>query len=656
MTGEIGMNLLHEIVDCDFTPYHKGTTVRNARTMQFVAWDGEGITYEGDSKQSFVLFGNSLGYRVQGVSLTTDECLEVMLKSEIDHPYAIHVGFAFSYDVEMILRDLPMRHLHVLRKRGAVKWHGYRIEYRSGKWFQITKQVNGKRYTCRIWDVWSFFSTSFIRAVDEYLGEVPEKNLISAGKSARGTFTSEQITEFIVPYWQAELKLLVELMNTLRTRLYDAGLTIRQWHGPGAISTFAMRKNSVQKFMAECPEEVNDAAQFAYAGGRFELFKVGLANQKVYSYDIRSAYPAAIATLPDLANGYWEYVENPTEIAQFGVYEIEFRNIELFSSKPMPYFYRDERSAVHFPNAVNGWYWSPEVAMAKYLGRDVTVKRGWVFHGDGSRPFAWVRDIYNTRAQWKEEGNPSQIALKLLLNSMYGKMAQRVGWERTGSAPRWHQLEWAGYVTSATRAKLFRAMLESHSKNSLIGVETDGIFSLSPLSLDLGPGLGQWEATEYDDMLYLQSGFYFKKSNGNWSAKYRGFDKGSVTFDEALASLNRWKPWAKDESRFGHILGTTTRFTSMGMYLRMPGGEQWRNTWVTSPRDLNVGSDGKRVHRSFCCQSCASEVSPALAMHDLSVTIPGGGMSIPHSLPWKAQPENPFREFVNGESNIREEV
>lgn len=631
------------ITDTEFTPYHRGRTVRHPLDPEFIAWDGEGITPPNQVRQDFVLFGNSKGFRVSGNRLSTEECLRLILDTERANPRAIHVGFAFGYDAEMILVDVPLRHMHILRRRGHVRWNGYRIEYRKGKWLQITRKTREESVTARIWDVWSFFSTSFVVAVREYLGDIPELAMIESGKMSRGEFRSEELDSKIIPYWEMELRLTVELMNTLRKRLYDADLPIRQWHGPGAIATFAMRKNGVAKAMQVCEPEINDAAQYAYAGGRFELFKIGWQKEKVYAYDIRSAYPAAIATLPDLSNGEWKHVDSITGTSDFGIYRIRFRHSELFTSRPMPYFFRDLRGAIHFPNAVEGWYWTPEAKISQYF-EHAEIIEGWEFHHDGSRPLSWVEDVYETRAQWKREGNPSQLALKLLLNSMYGKFAQRVGWEQFNGPPKWHQLEWAGYITSKTRAILYRAMAESYAKGGLLGVETDGIFSTVPLTVEVGEKLGQWELTEYEQMVYLQSGFYFKKTDKGWSAKYRGFDKGSVSFEDAIGALGKWRPWDSDSR--GNILGTSTRFTTMGLYLRIPNGEDWRNTWITAPRDLNLGQDGKRVHRSTFCPECQQKISPADAPHSLTIYAPTGGMSAPHSLPWKGQDDSPFRDII----------
>lgn len=631
-----------------FAPYHHGGTPRRREPAihPFVAWDGEGITPDDERQQNYVLFGNSLGYKVVARKLGTTECLKIIIDTERENPDVIHVGFSFSYDVEMILCDLSPRHLNILRQKGFVLWHGYRVEYKRSKWFQVTKAVNGERYTARIWDVWGFFQCSFVKALKDNLTlPTDELKRIEDGKAGRAQFAYDDLDSgMMVDYWQAELRYTVEMMNALRERLYAADLKIRQWHGPGAIASYAYRSYGMAKAMdREIPDSVNEAAQYAYAGGRFELFRVGHHPDKVYSYDIRSAYPSGIVQLPSLSEGKWEHNPAPRadSLARFGVYRIRFASPALLTSKPMPFFYRDPRYAIHFPNVVEGWYWTPEAEFCSMLGRDAEIIEGWEFDEDGTRPFAWVNDVYETRAQWKREGNASQMALKLLLNSLYGKMAQRIGWERTGEAPKWHQLEWAGYVTSFARAKIFRAMLQASSKRALIGVETDGIFSAAPLDLDLGPSLGQWEADEFDAMIYLQSGFYFKRNGDEWSAKYRGFDKGSVSHEDAMRVLREWEPWKGGK---GILVGTTTRFSTMGTYINSDFADQLRNRWATAERKLSIGGDGKRIHRSNACPQCRDKISLADAMHTTTVSYPIGGFSTKHSLPWlHATDPNPYR-------------
>ena len=602
---------------------------------EFICWDGEGITFPDNSQQSYVLFGNSKGYRVSSNDLGTKECLELMMRVEQDFPNAIHCGFAFTYDMEMILRDLPMHKMREIKQFGFCRWEGYRIEFRKTKWLAVSRPNElGRPIVCKIWDVWSFFSTSFVVALREYIGDSDEVKFIAEQKANRGLFTADDLnTGLINQYMSAELRQMKTLMDTLRERLYNADMRITNWHGPGAIATYTMTQRGVKASMAIIPEQVAETTRFAYAGGRFELFKLGYHHDKVHSYDIRSAYPSAIRHLPNLTTGTWEYVRNPKTVAEFGVYKIRYTHPNLMTTRPMPFYYRDKNASVHFPNVVEGWYWSPEAAMAKHFNNEAEIVEGWVYHQTDERPFSWIEDTYNLRAQWKKEGNPSQIALKLLMNSMYGKFAQRVGYKGKES-PTWHQLEWAGFITSHCRAKLFQGMVEAHSKGSLIAVETDGIFSTEPLeTLTLGENLGEWEHEEYDALIYLQSGFYFKQRNGKWESRSRGFDKGSITVEDAIGALGKWKPW-NDEAPLGSILGTMTRFTTMGQYLSYQNGETWRRTWNTNIRELKLGTDGKRVHRPLFCRACSQGISPVDILHDMTISQQVGGQSFPHILPW----------------------
>lgn len=631
-----------DVEDAAFTPYHRGRNKRDKLDKSFVAWDGEGITPIGELRQNYVLFGNSDGFRISGQRLGSYECLSLILNAEIHNPNAIHCGFAFSYDVEMILADLPLKALATLRRTGNCFWSGFRIEFKRGKWFQVGGVVNRKKVSCRIWDIWGFFQSSFVAAIKSNIGDIPELAEIEAGKSGRKQFTYDDLNSGMMnSYMSRELEITVKMMDDLRARLFGADMRITQWHGPGAIASHVMKRMDVPLLMdKDVPPGVGQAAQYGFAGGRFELFRLGHHDGPVYAYDIRSAYPSAIVDLPDLAAGSWSHVQSPQKIARVGIYRIRFRSPALMSGKPMPFFYRDPKYRVHFPNVCEGWYWSPEAELTMFLGNDAEIVEGYVFSDDGSRPFAWVGEKYELRAQWKRDGNPSEKALKLLLNSMYGKFAQRVGWEKDGKSPAWHQLEWAGLITSTARAKIFRAMVQAYGKGALLGVETDGIFSAAPLDLDLGEGLGQWELSEYDAMIYLQSGFYFKRNGDSWSAKYRGFDKGCISQDDALAVLRDWKPWNGDAAL---LTGQTTRFSSMGQYLRMKNPQEFRNRWVTADRVLSLGAEGKRVHRPDFCPQCKAGISPADEMHTLTISNPIGGMSIPHNLPWITEADNPYR-------------
>lgn len=602
---------------------------------RFVAWDGEGITFSPGSAQNYVLFGNSSGHYIQGTNLGTSECLSLMIRAEQAEPNAYHVAFAFTYDVNMILKDLPRERLERLHKEGFIRWRNYRIEWRKGKWFQVSANVRSEtgrneRVTCRIWDIWSFFQSSFVVALRKYLGERKEFDEIEAGKNQRGEFQWDELETMVVPYWRSELEWLVKLADRLRSYLYSADLPITQWHGPGAIASYALRKHHIAEHMAECPDEVNDAAMYAYAGGRFEHFKLGRIMGPVWQYDINSAYPEAISLLPSLQNGTWERVDTFDRKRRFAVYRVRLSGPLLRASVPYPLFMRDEKHCIHYPPLVEGWYWAPEVANI-HDWEHVEILDGWVFHDDGTYPFAWVREVYEQRREWKRIGNPCEKALKLLLNSLYGKMAQRVGWDKEkGKPPKWHQLEWAGWVTSYARAKLYRAMLAAG--DGLIACETDSVFSTKKLPVTVGEGLGEWSEDVWDEVVYLQSGFRFVRSGDDWKSAYRGMDKDSVVLSDVISFLRNVKLHDRTSSPPA-FHGRTTRFIGMGLAFQT-SETRWR-VWETEDRKIQIGATGKRIHVPPMCRACRRKASPYDLPHDLAVGKPQGGKSVPHAIPWK---------------------
>jgi hypothetical protein len=635
---------------------HHGDYVINGKKLArpFMTWDGEGITYVEGKPQSYVLFGCSSGDYIVGESLSTADCLALIMRVENEFPHVIHVGFSFKYDVEMILADLPIKSWYYLRKHGIVRWKGYRITYHPGKRFTVSKwnEANTQRTTATIYDVWGFFQSSFIAACRGWLEphELAEIDRVEEGKAKRGTFTTDELMTYVFPYWQSELGLLARLVNRLRERLTQAGVLPSSWHGPGAIATTIYREHKVREHMsrtmrdavndsdihiADLPDAVNEAAQYAYSAGHFERFQIGHHPAPVYQYDINSAYPAAISALPSLKDGQWERDTSGTfDPQRFGMWRIEFDCWQpSWLAYAFPLFYRDERRCVSYPMTVTGWYWTPEAALV--AGRkDARITESWTWHANGPTkyPFAFVLDMYTQRQQWKAEGNPAEKALKLSLNSLYGKMAQRAGWQDKQPLPRFHQLEWAGYVTSYTRAVLYRAM--NMAGPGLVAVETDAVFSTVPLpKLPISKQLGDWDLTEHEWITYLSSGTYWTDRK----AAYRGLDPDSLTHDDAIR-------WLRNGMWRGSLTGRTTRFIGSGRGLGTP----LHRCWVTETRELRPGMTGKRIHMTETCPQCERGISPADALHS-TIVATRGGESQPHLLPWLI-PDDPFSEEIRAQA------
>lgn len=657
------------VADTPLPPaYHHGRKVSRSidqNTRQFIAWDGEGVNLDGNGRpQSYVLFGSSVGYISHREGLTTFECLDHIIETGIQHPTAIHCGFAFTYDANMIVQGLSPVTLNRLHKNGWVRikrknGDRYTVTLARGKYFRVTKykpEYHPKtnptaKVTVQIFDIFSFFMCSFIKAYEKNVGPVPR--VITEGKAGRASFTIEEF-DTILKYWTMEIQLVRELAEELRRRVFSAGLYIRQWYGPGALASFALTANQVKTHMKVSPDEVTLAARHGYAGGRFERFLIGRVTDPVWEIDINSAYPYAISQLPSMTQGTWRHVKSAEKLSRFGIYRIRMRRFPGYVKTPSPLFHRDRQHNISFPWHCEGWYWTPEAALAVQCGGEIV--EGWEYRGAKSKPFNWIPDMYQQRKEWKEEGVPAELALKLCMNSAYGKLAQRVGWDPIRQRmPPFHQLEWAGWVTSMTRATLYGVMAKI-PQDKLIAVETDGIYTTMPpdqLGITTSKELGGWEIKEYSEVMYVQSGFaWLKTPEGKWSAKRRGFDacryghdaercdcRDVFSLDSCRQYLRELHPRPNRDAPWGPYKGQTTRFVGLGQALASRSFDSRHCLWETTPRDLIPGATGKRAHLSGECRACQAGATAYEMPHDTVIRSRAiiEPMCYPHSIPWAVE-------------------
>jgi len=690
--GMILSDLIVEDSD-NFEPYHTGITKIIKANDKFVVWDGEGANApykRRRTRHNYILFGCYNG--VEHAKITSErlhlrECLEFIVEQGIKNPGANHVAFYFDYDVNMILNHLPVDRLQRLREqhfiRVTLNGIAYGIEHIPHKWFQVTrygpkydfKNRNGKgkrdKVTVRIQDMAGFFQCSLLKALKDNLSDHPYyiENIaeVEKGKDSRNEFTYADL-ETITSYWEKENVLFHALADHLRRMLYSVELRIKNWHGPGALANYTYKREGIRAHKADCGEDVYRASRFAYAGGRFELFRPG-RHRHVYGIDINSAYPAAIAKLPSLSNGQWKWRDENNvshDFAEFGLYNITMRGPIVGEHLPSPLFNRDKANIVSFPWNTKGWYWSPEIeqvlAVLNDMGHDLSDKINIDFHGgwewipnEPSYPFDFVRETFEKRKRLKAEGHGGQMALKLMMNSLYGKMAQRAGWERNGTAPTWHQLEWAGWVTSYVRAKLF-SVFSRIPFDQLIAVETDGIYTTcdpARLGITTSKELGEWEVTKYDEVIYLQSGVYAMLKDGKWTTKYRGLDPDSVSTEsiiehaKLLGSNQEWPP----------LIGTTTRFVGYPAALfrevqnRGPT-KAHHCKWETAPKEISIGAAGKRRHNPRFCKACEAGKTAYEMPHSLIIQMNlhyGTIESQMHDIPWLDRIEPSEGDEFSGE-------
>lgn len=633
-----------------------------------IAWDMEGMSLSGQSKpQHPVIFGCSEEPEKVLVSqrLSSLEMLEYIVSVGSRNPFAIHVGYGFRYDANMILQDMPEKYITRLWKMGEARFGRWYIRWVPGKMMTISRRGekwhptrNKKdKVSVTIYDYSSFFGGSkFIDSAEQILRDTlseKDKETIAHGKDARGNNTWKDLDE-VLYYWAAEIQLIRRTFEAFRDVMCKAGFPLKEWYGPGALANFINARHSirpklrgVQTTGGILPDAVHEASKRAFSGGRFELFQAGRTIGPVHAVDINSAYPYALTMIPSFADGEWVRVENPTHIERFGVYRIAYHapNASPFESRPMPLFWRDNLGLISFPNRVQGWYMSPEARMVMGMP-GVKVSEGWVWQSQDSEfPWKFLGEMYRTR-QRLGKSNLLSIPFKLGPNSLYGKYAQTVGWDRKKMLPpKSHALPVAAWITSFTRAKLWSVIRQMPER--VIAVETDSVFFTGEMpDIQIGDELGQWSHKEYEELVYIQSGMYHSKQEGEWTGtKSRGLSKTEYPLPAARKYLQSLEPGSEWPSL---SLRTKPRFIGAGAALNSAAPFKTQHcAWIPQTRELTLGETGKRRHAPAICKACNDGATPWDAPHRLVIGTRSDGetLSFPRRLPWESNHTSAVEEI-----------
>lgn len=449
----------------------------------------------------------------------------------------------------MILQDLPLRgrnSIEELRRNGKVRWHGFRITYIPRKIFRV--RFGNRVHTS--YDTWGFFASSFESALTAW-GLQPT-NKIAEGKAQRGNFQRWSLKR-IREYNAEELTLLQELMEKLRESVNPLELPIQSWHGPAALSAGWLRKHRARDWISDYPSEMVDPVTCGYFGGRIDAIGYGYINP-VSHYDIVSAYPSAIRFLPNLTKLRWINKRQGTP-PRGRLYLARIRwDIPVCRWGCLPW--RSKDGTILWPMQGEGWYWSHEIeaAVDKFGESNFEFVEYWLAEGQLEYPFkSLIEEAFAYRAELKAKGHPSHVAVKLVLNSMYGKFAQTVG------KATYHSPIWAGLITAQTRAELNR-----HITNDVVLVMTDSIWSSKPLEVPVGNHLGGWEHQDEDFLWLAEAGLY---SAGNLDSDtsftwQRGYDKTNPVDIQRLV-----KEWTKGDPFYEPIY-KVNRFIGMGLALQ----------------------------------------------------------------------------------------
>ena len=518
-----------------------------------------------------------------------------------------------------------------------------------------------------IYDAFGFYQEPFIKVSKSlldngYLAQA-EHDIIVEQKANRAFF-DEAPYETVKEYCGLELVALSKALTVLRDGFDQMGLRLRAWSGAGSAASALFRKEKLKDNHFPGDISTNNlpkwqvAAAHAYFGGNIQLIKQGCALAKpLFGYDIASAYPAATLDLPSMKGGTWSHVtkginfndmsferlktmvKTANILSMFlirwnfplqpkAAYDRKARQYERV--RPFPFFpipYRTKTGGILFPSAGKTWIMRDELIGALQWietffpddkARDAINKTGlfqilgqFLFTpANDEKPFAFVRELYDLRARTPKTDTLNK-AIKLCLNSLYGKLAQSVGGGE-GKPPPSACPYYAAAITANCRMRLMLAALLA--PYDAVMLATDGIISTKELQglprvidtdANENPDLGDWEFARLGGGMFLQSGMYtLVELDGKMTVKTRGVNPVNVllakqsNLREYLVDnvLPQWrKAIIKDDKSTHPKLPIALRtYVTAGAAVASPRRFKIIGRWADCVRDIDIHTIGRK--------------------------------------------------------------
>jgi len=433
--------------------------------------------------------------------------------------------YNLQFDAECILKLLPSKVFDPYRRRKRMKfeYHGYEIAYIPKKQLTIRK---GK-HSVSCYDIAQYCDTKPLPiAYQDYIKK-PLDPVYLETKEKRKSFDVRYFLRHkkeMRKYCIQDCILTKELAeNFLDTFSKVFNFYPRNWVSSGYLAEKVLIHNHIDiPFFHETRYEIQDLAWNSFYGGRFELVQRGYIGE-CFLYDINSAYPFALTKLPDIRDGRWiESIKiNPKSI--LGFFHIHAKVDDSINIAPFPF--RTKNNRIIYPTGEFETYVTLEEL--KSVTGDSRIKykiiESYQFIPNKTCKFPFkkfIEEQYEKRLVLKKQENQLERAIKIVLNSMYGKTAQRVD-NRMGNL---FNPIIASFITGFARAQLYRFMRDHNLEQDTVAFATDSIACRKKIPDLNSDKLGQMKLDKQgNDAYFLSNGFY--RFNGKWKNRGIGYDK-----------------------------------------------------------------------------------------------------------------------------------
>jgi hypothetical protein len=486
-----------------------------------------------------------------------------------------------DYDCQAMLKYLPQ----AVRARISMlceSQHGlFKIRYVPKKFMKVW---HDDKLIITVYDMAQFYNCSLAVAAAK-LGVTHQKGFVPKTwyKQMLARLRDPKTRQQVLAYALDDARTLQDIIDRTVQSFAAAGIRFER---PFSNAVFAERYFRA-KFRYRKNYDAEKEARKAYHGGMIECLRVGHFPRAWY-YDIHSAYPSAIAGLvkPD---GRW--IRDTADIREDAVYAFVRCSLNVphtIEKSPIPLRLRS--GLICYPVG----RFQKTLTLTEFRFCEA---KGWVEKVHSAIQHIWVKGEYPFREIFelyqKRRDNPqTEYALKIVMNSTYGKMAQVLerrtrteildaraeifdgnAWIKRTEWKEHTSFVYASEITARIRIKVF----EATEPGNVIFYATDAVMCHKPIEIPTGPGLGEWSAPEeVSNLVVVGSGVYAydyldKTGKPKTTFKLRGFSKNMD-----LRAM---------------LLKASARHTVPMWVLRNTSLKQS----IERPRDLNVLEDTRRV-------------------------------------------------------------
>jgi hypothetical protein len=432
--------------------------------------------------------------------------------------------YNLGYDATCILKLLPKEVLdrYKLNRKLKFEYNGYVIHYIPNKQLTIRK---GK-HSVNCYDIAQYYDRKkMIDAYSENIGKPLDPEYLKM-KEKREDFSltyylrhKKQVRKYCIQDCVLTKELAEKWLDTFHKVF---GFYPRNWVSSGYLAEKVLIHNhiNIPRFN-ETEYAVQELARMCFYGGRFELIKKGFIGYCCL-YDFNSAYPYALTLIPDITNGKWISSNKIHPKAKLGFFHI-IADID-FSVKICPFPFRMKNGTIAYPFGKFETFVTLEELKAvegdPRIKYEILESYQFIPNKNCDYPYKkFIEELYNKRIKLKDQKNKQEQAIKIILNSIYGKTAQTTN-NQFGNL---FNPVIASSITGIVRSMLYKFMREHNLGNDIVAFATDSIAITRKIPNLGSKKLGEMKLDkEGKDVYYLSNGYY--RFNGIWKNRGIGND------------------------------------------------------------------------------------------------------------------------------------